>query len=165
MNRIKEVFIGSYKKNDYLVIKSSDKTMVLNISNGIEEENIKLSLENIVDIYIENHEYQEPIELSSIEKVELITNVELINKYTNKNVSSPYLICLEDKEKKKLYIDIALNIIYSRKDHYKLKTFANTKIRDIYEKNEKNKIFKNKLLIKLFRKFQILYEIDEEDIV
>lgn len=161
---IKEIYIGSYKRNNYLVINEKENTFVFNINKGKEESNLNLTLTDITDIYSDTGEYKEKIDLNKIIKIELISNVELLNKYTRKNISSPFLLCLTDKDNKKLYIDIVYNIIYSRKNHYILKRFSNTKYRSLYCENNPSKIFYSKLIIKLSKKLLAFCEI-EEDVV
>ncbi len=90
LTNIKEIYIGRANRNDYLVIEDENYNIILNMTTGKEENNMNLSLKNITYIYNSENEYKEKIELENIIRVDFISNVELINKYTNKNVSSPF---------------------------------------------------------------------------
>ena len=165
LSNIKEVYIGKYKNNDYFCLEYNDNTLVFNITKGIEEHNLNISLSNIEYIYKDGYEYQEPLELDEIIKIDLLSNVELINKHTKKNVSSPYLVCISDKHNNKLYIDIILNTTYTRKNHYRLKKYSNTKIRRIYELHKINRIFLKKKIINYCKLLKVIFEFEEEDVV
>ncbi len=72
-------------------------------------------------------------------------------------------MCLLDKKGNKLYIDVVLNIAYTRKNHYKLKKYSNTIIRELFTLNKNNKVFYQKLLIKFCKKLKTIIAIDEEN--
>lgn len=165
LKNISCIYLGKSKNNNYLCIEDKKDTIILNITKGIEEHNLDISLHNIEYIYNDGYEYQETIELDNIKDVSLLTNVELINIYTKKNISSPFLVCIKDKLNNRLFIDAMLNTTYTRKNHYKLKTFSNTKVRNIYKKNKKTSILFTKLIIKLCKKLRLVVEIDEVDTV
>lgn len=165
LNNINSIYLGKANNRDYLCIEDSNDTIILNLTTGKEETNMNINMNNIEYIYNEGNEYQEPIELDKIKNVSLLTNVELINVYTKKNVSSPFLVCIKDKSNNRLFIDAMLNTTYTRKGHYKLKTFSNTKVREIFNLNKKSKINFTKFLIRMCKKLRVIIEIDEVDTV
>lgn len=165
LKNINCIYLGKSNHNDYLCIEDSEDIIILNISKGREEKNLNVTMNNIEYIYNEGNEYQENVTLNKIKNVSLFTNVELINVFTKKNVSSPFLVCIKDKNNNKLYIDTMLNTLYTRKGHYKLKTFLNTKERDIYRQNKKSRILFTKWIIKFCKKLKFVIEIDEVDTV
>lgn len=165
LKNISCIYLGKSNNIDYLCIEDYKDTIILNLTKGKEEHNLDITMDHIEYIYNEGSEYQETIDLDDIKNVSLLTNVELINIYTKKNISSPFLVCFKDKDNNRLFIDAMLNTTYTRKGHYKLKTFSNTKVRDIYIKNKKTNIWFTKLLIKMCKKLRVVVEIDEVDTV
>ncbi|MDO4995965.1 MAG: hypothetical protein Q4E69_02180 [Bacilli bacterium] len=165
LKNINCIYLGKSNNTNYLILEDYNNTIILNLNKGIEEHNLDISVDHIEYIYNEGNEFQEKVDLDDIKNVSLITNVELINIYTNKNVSSPFLVCIKDKSNNRLFIDAMLNTTYTRKGHYKLKTFSNTKVREIYRKNKKTSIRFTKLLIKMCKKLRVVVEIDEVDTV
>lgn len=165
LKNISCIYLGKSNNNDYLILEDYKDTIILNLTKGKEEHNLDITVSNIEYIYNEGNEYQESIDLDDIKSVSLLTNVELINVYTKKNISSPFLVCIKDKNNNRLFIDAMLNTTYTRKGHYRLKTFSNTKEREIYRKNKKTSIRFTKLLIKMCKKLRLVVEIDEVDTV
>lgn len=161
LNHIKQIYIGKNKLTNYLVIEDNNNTIVLNINKGKEENNLNISLSNIVYIYDNGNEYQESFELNTINRVLMYINGEVLNKRTNKCISSPFLVCIEDINKKRLYIDLSTNTTFTRKDSYRLKTYKNTQIRRLYIKDKKILLGTNKLHIKICRNIDYILETDE----
>ena len=164
LNHIKQVYIGKNKLTNYLVIEDNNNTIVLNINKGIEENNLNISLSNIVYIYDQGNEYQEEVELNTINRVLMYLGAEIINKNTKKIISSPFLVCIEDITKKRIYIDLSTNTTYTRKDSYRLKTYSNTQTRRLYIKDKKILLGTNKIHIKICRKLDYILDLDEENI-
>ncbi|MBR6948572.1 MAG: hypothetical protein IKH54_00125 [Bacilli bacterium] len=164
LNHIKQVYIGKNKLTNYLVIEDNNNTIVLNINKGIEENNLNISLSNIVYIYDQGNEYQEEVELNTINRVLMYLGAEIINKNTKKTISSPFLVCIEDITKKRIYIDLSTNATYTRKDSYRLKTYSNTQTRRLYIKDKKILLGTNKIHIKICRKLDYILDLDEENI-
>ena len=157
------IYFGKSKGKQYFVIEDSKNTIILNLTKGREENNLHTSMHDVEYIYKDGSESQEAIELDSIAKVSLLSNVDLINEYTKKNISSPYLLCIEDKKKNKLYVDIMFNIIYTRIGQFKLKKYSNTKIRNIYSENQKYRMYITKFKIRMYRIFNAIFEIEDEE--
>lgn len=164
LNHIRQVYIGKNKLTNYLVIEDSNNTIVLNINKGIEENNLNISLSNIVYIYDQGTEYQEEVELNTINKVLMYLGAEITNKNTKKTISSPFLVCIEDINKKRIYIDLSTNTTFTRKDSYRLKTYTNTQTRKLFIRNKKLFLGTNKIHIKICRKLEYILDLDEENI-
>lgn len=162
MYKIKSIYIGVDNRINYLVIDDFYNTIILNITEGVEENNKNLSLKNVEYIYKSEGEYQEKYELGKIIKVSLLSNVDLINKYTNKNISSPYLLEIEDENHKCLYIDVALNQTYTRNNHYKLVEYSNTKERLIFSDGNNINIFFTRIVLRICRKLKFIFDMQED---
>lgn len=165
MNNIRSIYIGTNNRINYLVIEDKNEIIILNITEGIVENNLRISLDNIEYIYNDGLEYKERIELAKIIKVSLISNVDLINIKTNKNISSPYLLEIEDENHKCLYVDVAFNQTYMRNNHYILKEYSNTKERYLFKSGSHINIFRTMFIIRFIKKIRFILEIEEEDII
>lgn len=167
LNRIKYIYLTKIKGQDYFILEEkNNQHVILNLTKGIDESDKKITITNKIDyIYEDGKEYQEKVFLWNIEKVSLKTNIEILNKRNKKVVSSPCIIEVIDKLGNYFYVDVLKNTTYTRKNHYILKLFSNSKERVLYLRGVENKIWKTKMLLKSLKIFSPLFEIDEEDLV
>lgn len=164
INHINKVYL---LQNKYFVMEyNENKELVLNIKTGKEE-----ILDNSIlqgkkkYIYQDGNDYQEHIELENIDSIILRSNIELINKTNQKIVSSPYLIEIKDTKNSFLFIDPCLNQTYTRKNHYILKIYGNSKEDYIYKQNNSTRLFNILITLKLCNFLKPLIAIDEEDVI
>lgn len=164
--RIKNIYLTKVKKDDYFIVEEkNNQHIILNLTKGLDESNQKITLTNKLNyIYQEGKEYQEKVYLWNIEKVSLKTNIEILNRSNKKVVSSPCIIEVIDRLGSYFYIDVLKNTTYTRRNHYILKLFSNSKERVLYQRGVGNKIWKTKLIIRSLKMFSPLFEIDEEDL-
>lgn len=162
VNHINKVYL---LQNNYFVMEyNENQNLVLNIKTGQEEiiDNSILTGKKKY-IYQEGNDYQEYIELENIDSIILRSNIELINKTNQKIVSSPYLIEIKDTKNSILFIDPCLNQTYTRKNHYILKIYGNSKEEYIYKLAKKTKLFNILITLKICNFLKPIIAIDEED--
>ena len=166
LDRIESIYITKIKGNDYFIVEEKNNNhIILNLTKGIDESDKKITItKKIKYIYLQGKEYQEKVLLWSIQKVTLKSNVEILNRSNNKVVSSPCIIEVIDRLGSYFYVDVLKNITFTRKNHYILKLFSNTKERVLYEKGKQTKVWKTKMIINSLRILSPLFEIDEEDL-
>lgn len=166
LDRIKSIYITKIKNDDYFIVEEKNNNhIILNLTKGTDESDKKITItKKIKYIYCEGKEYQERVLLWNIQKVSLKSNVEILNKSNNKVVSSPCIIEVIDRLGSYFYVDVLKNITFTRKNHYILKLFSNSKERVLYQKGQKTKIWKTKMIINSLRAFSPLFELDEEDL-
>ncbi len=166
LDRIESIYLTKVKGNDYFIVEEKNNHhIILNLTKGTDESDKKITItKKIKYIYLKGKEYQEKVLLWNIQKVSLKSNVEVLNRSNKKVVSSPCIIEIIDRLGSYFYVDVLKNCTYTRKNHYILKLFSNSKERVLFQKGQQTKIWKTKLLLNSLRMISPLFEIDEEDL-